>query len=82
MVVTKKGGEVRICMDARMVNQVTDPDHIRTPPINELLQRFHGARYFTSLDLSSAYLQIELHSIPVRFNRVSTETSLFLLVHG
>jgi hypothetical protein len=59
-VVSKESGDIRICVDARRVNQYTVPDHERTPPINELLQRFHGARYFTSIDLSSAYLQIEL----------------------
>lgn len=77
MVVTKKGGEVRICMDARMVNQVTDPDHIRTPPINELLQRFHGARYFTSLDLSSAYLQIELHEASRRYTAFLFDSTVY-----
>jgi hypothetical protein len=66
-VVTKKGGEVRICVDARRVNQCTIPDRERTPPVNELLQRFHGARYFTSLDLSSAYLQIQLHEASRRY---------------
>jgi hypothetical protein len=60
-VVTKENGKIRICIDARKVNQFTIPDHERTPPLQELLQKFHGAKYFTSLDLSSAYLQIELH---------------------
>jgi hypothetical protein len=48
-------------MDAWKVNQFTIPDCERTPPLQELLQRFNGACYLTSLDLSSAYLQIELH---------------------
>jgi hypothetical protein len=56
-VVTKKEGDVRICVDARKVNEFTVPDHERTSPINELLLIFHGARYFTSLDLSSTYLR-------------------------
>ena len=50
--VSKEGGDIRICVDARRVNQYTVPDHERTTPINELLQIFHGARYFTSIDLS------------------------------
>lgn len=60
-VVTKEDGKIRLCLDARKVNQFTIPDHERTPPLQELLQRFNGARYITSLDLSSAYLQIDLH---------------------
>jgi hypothetical protein len=59
-VVPKEEGKIRICVDARKVNQFTMPDRERTPPLQELLQRFNGARYLTSLDLSSAYWQIEL----------------------
>jgi hypothetical protein len=60
-VVSKEGGKIRICVDARKVNQVTVADHERSAPLHELLQRFEGAHYFTSLDLSSAYHQIPLH---------------------
>jgi transposase InsO family protein len=37
------------------------PDYERTPPLQELLQKFEGTNYLSSLDLSSAYLQVELH---------------------
>jgi hypothetical protein len=60
-VVQKEGKKVRICVDARKVNACTIPDRERTPPLPELLQVFSGTQYMTSLDLSSAYLQIELH---------------------
>jgi hypothetical protein len=59
-VVTKEGGKIRVCVDARKVNQFTIPDRERTQPLQELLQRFNNSRYLTSLDLSSAYLKIEL----------------------
>jgi hypothetical protein len=60
-VVQKEGKKIRICVDARKVNQYTIPDRERSQPVQELLQRFNGTRYMTSLDLNSAYLQIELH---------------------
>jgi hypothetical protein len=44
-VVYKKGKKVRLCVDARKINQVTIADRERTPPIQELLQRFNGARF-------------------------------------
>jgi hypothetical protein len=34
--VVKKGGRIRMCTDARKVNQFTIPDHERAPPIQEL----------------------------------------------
>jgi hypothetical protein len=60
-IVAKEGGKIRICEDATKVNQFTVPDRDRAPPIQELLQKFHGMQYLTSLDLSSAFLQILLH---------------------
>lgn len=60
-VVKKDDGKIRMCVDARKINQVTIPDFERVSPIRELLQKFYGARYLTSLDLSSAFHQIELH---------------------
>ena len=59
-IVQREGKKIRICLDARKINQNTVPDRERTPPLHELLQKFDGARYMTSLDLSSAYLQVEL----------------------
>jgi hypothetical protein len=60
-VVHREGKKIRICVDARKVNQFNVPDRERSPPIQEILQRFNGALYLTSLVLSSAYLQIGLH---------------------
>lgn len=60
-VVHKEGKKIRICVDARKINQFTEPDRERVAPMHELLQRFNGARFMTSLDLTSAYLQVPLH---------------------
>jgi len=56
--------EPHICIDARRVSNVMLPDQARAPPIDEMLQRFHGVTYtyMTSLDLTSAFLQIPLEA--------------------
>jgi hypothetical protein len=59
-VVQREGKTPTICLDARRINQVTFQDRRKAPPIQELLERFHGAQYMTALDLSSAFLQIPL----------------------
>jgi hypothetical protein len=59
-VVHREGKEPRLCIDAHRVNKVTIPDSERTPPLHELLQRFHGTKFMTSLDLSKAFLQLPL----------------------
>jgi hypothetical protein len=73
----KSSGDIRICVDARMINQYTIADHERNPPMNELSQRFHGAKFFTSLDLSSAYLQIELHEDSRKYTASMLETTVY-----
>ena len=51
---------LRICVDARGVNRQMTPDRVKFAPMRELLQRFHGFRYITTLDLSLAFLQVPL----------------------
>jgi hypothetical protein len=59
-VVIRPGKHPRMCLDARGVNIHMAPDQIRVAPAQELLQRFHGSRYISSIDLSSAFLQVEV----------------------
>lgn len=56
----------RFCCDFRAVNEVTKADSYPLPNINDTLDLLSGAKYFTTLDLYSAYYQIGLHeeSIP------------------
>ena len=51
---------IRICVDARRINKLMVADRVKVQPMRELLQRFHGSSYITSLDLSSAFLQVPL----------------------
>ena len=51
---------LRICVDARRINRQMTADRTKVLPLRELLQKFHGASYITSLDLSSAFLQVPL----------------------
>jgi hypothetical protein len=59
-VVQREHKPVRICVDARRVNKQMVPDRTKTLPAHELLQRIHGAKYISSIDLNSAFLQIPL----------------------
>jgi hypothetical protein len=50
----------RICVDARSVNRQMTPERVKVAPIRQLLQRFHGSKYITNLNLSWEFLQITL----------------------
>ena len=53
--VSKKGGELRPCIDFRDLNEVTIKDRHPLPLINDLLDRVAGAKVFSKLDLKGAY---------------------------
>lgn len=56
----KKDGSVRLCLDARFLNDLMEADTEVPPQINELLQRFHGCKVFTTIDLRASFWQIPL----------------------
>lgn len=58
--VVREDKPIRICVDARRINKQMIADRTKVLPLRELIQKFHGASYITSLDLSSAFLQVPL----------------------
>lgn len=61
VVVPKKEGCVRTCLDARRINTIITPEREAPAPADELLQRFNGCQYFSRIDLVASYLQVPLH---------------------
>jgi hypothetical protein len=59
--VEKPGKGIRICIDARRVNELMVPDRVKVDAMKEPLRRFHGSKFITTIDLSSASLQVPLH---------------------
>ena len=58
VIVKKKDGSNRICVDYRKLNKVTaaDPEPMKTP--ENLFQRLGKSNYFSKIDLSKGYWQI------------------------
>nr|XP_054924330.1 uncharacterized protein K02A2.6-like [Dermacentor andersoni] len=61
VVVNKKDGSIRICVDLREPNKAIVPDSFPLPHTEELLHALVGATHFSKLDLASAYHQVLLH---------------------
>ena len=58
VVVDKKDGSKRFCVDFRQLNKITKTNSFPLPLIDDLLDQLGKAKYFTSLDLKSGYWQV------------------------
>lgn len=66
LLVRKKDGTYRMCVDYRELNKSTVKDRYPLPLIDDQLDRLGQGKLFTSLDMSSGFHQIPIHedSIP------------------
>ena len=77
VLVTKKDGGTRFCVDYRQLNDATTKDAYPLPRIDDTLDMLAGKKWFSTLDLASGYWQVSL-SLEARVKMAfATHSGLF-----
>ncbi|GET52086.1 enzymatic polyprotein, putative [Rhizophagus irregularis DAOM 181602=DAOM 197198] len=56
----KKTGKYRFCIDYRKLNKITIMDSFPLPRMDELLDKYRKAKWFSSIDLAAGFNQVEM----------------------
>lgn len=77
VLVKKKSGEFRFCVDYRRLNAITKRDVYPLPLMDDVFDRLAGAKWFSSLDLKSGYWQMLVDPADVSKTAFVTPDGLF-----
>ena len=77
VLVKKKDGTTRFCIDFRKLNDLTQKDAYPLPRIDAMLDTLHGPKWFTTLDLMSGYWQVEMQEADRPKTAFGTTEGLF-----
>ena len=77
VLVTKKDGGTRFCVDYRQLNDATIKDAYPLPRIDDTLDMLAGKQWFSTLDLASGYWQVSLSRAARAKTAFATHSGLF-----
>lgn len=77
LLVSKKDGSMRPCVDFRALNAATKKDVYPLPRIDETLDCLGNSMFFSTLDLASGYWQVELEEKSREMTAFGTRKGLF-----
>jgi len=72
VIVEKKTGQLRLCIDPRDLSKNIKPEHFHLPTKTEITVEMAGAKWFTKLDASNGFWQIELDKPTARLCTFNT----------
>lgn len=77
VLVHKKNGELRLCVDYRELNKITIKDNFPTPLIDDHLDRLRDKQYFTCLDLRNGFHHVRVAEPSIKLTAFITPLGQF-----
>ena len=77
LLVEKKDGTLRMCVDYRSLNEVTIKNKYPLPMINDLFDQLEGASVFSKIDLRSGYHQLKIREKDIPKTAFTTRYGLY-----
>ena len=77
VLIKKKVGTLRFCIDYRKLNLVTQKDAYPLPHIEDTLQALSGSQWFSTIDLLSGYWQVGIAENDKEKTAFTTQEGLF-----
>ena len=77
ILIKKKEGDYRMCVDYRHINRITKRETFPTPNIEEQINSFTGSSIFNSIDLMSGYYQVNVKEESRHYTAFVTSTGIY-----
>lgn len=77
VIIKKKDGSPRFCVDYRRLNLITERDLYPLPRIDDIIDRLTGSQYFSTLDLKAGYWQVPIDEEDKKKTAFVTTDGLF-----
>ena len=77
VLVQKKDGTLRLCVDYRRLNSVSEMDAYSMPRVDELIDQLGDAKYISTLDLTRGYWQVPVEKAARHKTAFSTPFGLY-----
>ena len=73
----KTNGDVRLCLDARSINQAIERETFPIPTLDSVLDDMDGSTIFSKIDLKDAYMQVVLEEESRNITNFHTEFGIY-----